>query len=386
MHIFLGLVEVANIASTYAKAFRAMGHSVTIMAIERNRFYPEANYDYLLRSQSKPSNSVVAALSDYYTRGVKPIPYFFQLREQFDVFIFLWGTSFFPYYLDYPLLKKAGKKIVATFWGTEIRYGPALAKEMDTLGVRSEIEPYLRYLKTVPTKYFARKRMIRQAEQYADLILSQQGFGQLQKRPYMRANVPLDLLQYSFKIPARKIPLVVHAPSKRNVKGTSYVLTAVEELKQEGIDFDFKLIENTPNPQVRALLSESDILVDELFSETIGMLSAEGMATGNAVLVRYMPEYGHIPPGCPAVITTCFTVKDRLREMILDQKLRCQLAEQGRVYVQVNNDHMQVVKSILDWLEPGGIREYDYNPTFYRQVTLSPGEWLKEAISAWHPW
>jgi hypothetical protein len=110
------------------------------------------------------------------------------------------------------------------------------------------------------------------------------------------------------------------------------------------------------------------------------------LAAGNAVLVRYMPEYAHISPDCPAVITNCFTIKDRLREMILDRKLRCQLAEQGRGFVEENNDHLKVVKSILSWLEPGGIQQYDYTPTFFKEISLSRRMWLQEALSAWRPW
>jgi hypothetical protein len=173
-------------------------------------------------------------------------------------------------------------------------------------------------------------------------------------------------------VPDRVSPLVVHAPSRRDAKGTDYILAAVEQLKRDGIAFDFRLVENMPNAQVRDLLTDADIVVDELFSDTVGVLSTESMATGNAVLVHYPADYARVPPGCPAVNVTKDTVTGKLREVILDRDLRRCLAYAGRPYVEANNDHIKVAQQILDWLKPGGIKEYDFVPTFYKTFKMPP--------------
>ena len=295
------------------------------------------------------------------------------------IFVFLFGTSFLPRYLDYPILRLFGKSIISVFLGSDIRHWYAFEQEMHLLGLGNEIGPLIECLKNRPGVSFLEKtRRVRAAERYADLILSQPGCGQLQTRPYMRANVPLDLSQFRFNVPEREVPLVLHIPSARGAKGTEYVLAAVEQLKREGIPFEFRLVENTPNAEVRELLAEADIVVDELLADTVGVLSLESMATGNAVLVRYPAEYARVPAGCPAVNVTKDTLVGKLREVILNRDLRRQLAYAGRPYVEAHNDHVQVTRQILDWLEPGGIQEYDFTPTFFHDNFVMSPELLRE--------
>ncbi|MCJ7624339.1 MAG: glycosyltransferase, partial [Anaerolineaceae bacterium] len=179
-------------------------------------------------------------------------------------------------------------------------------------------------------------------------------------------------------IPDRIEPLVLHAPSNRGIKGTDTILQAVEQLKLEGMSFDFRLIENIPNAELRNLLTESDILIDDIFSVTIGVLALEAMATGNAVLVRYLPNYSRVPPGCPAVNVSKDSLVDKLREVIIDRSLRSSLAQAGRPFVENHHDHVQIVQQIIGWLEPGGIQEYDFTPTFFEEHFQISSDLIKQ--------
>lgn len=389
MKIFIGLTEIANITDTYARAFRALGHETLTLVWERNRFYPSAAYDMVIKPQIAATSATPLGLRgkvSYALARMSAAQYLPRLVRECDVFIFLFGSSFLPGYMDYSMIKRAGKKIVSTFWGSEIRYGYALEQESRSMGFDEEIRPFLDYLNSQKGKYSKRIRIVRAAEKYADLILSQQGYGQLQRRPYMRANVPIDLSGYPCKIPAREQPLIIHAPSKRDIKGTSVILQAIEELRQEGLRFDFRLIENMPNPEVRSLLVDADIVVDELYSETVGMLSTEAMATGCATVVRYMNEYGKVPTDCPAVNANRYTLKRELRSLIGDIPRRVQVAAAGRPFVEKYYDHQKVAAQILGWLEPGGIKTYDYTPRFYQNFQL-PADLLarerKESLFFW---
>ena len=208
------------------------------------------------------------------------------------------------------------------------------------------------------------------AEKYSDLIITQPDTGQLLTRPYMRGNVPLDLSQYKFNVPSRIRPLVLHAPSVPEAKGTDIVLNVIKELKEEGLEFEFRLIEKMPNKELRDLLTDSDIVVDELYSATVGGLSAEAMATGNAVLVRYMSDYCKVPTGCPAINVNKFTLKDNLRQIILDIDRRKNLADLGRPYVENANDHIKICKDLLSWLEQKDTINYDFHPAFHKNLQI----------------
>ncbi len=176
----------------------------------------------------------------------------------------------------------------------------------------------------------------------------------------------------SVSMSAAAVPLVIHAPSQRDVKGTPAVLAAVEQLKAEGVPFEFRLVENLSNEAVRQLLTEADIVVDQLYADTVATLALESMASGCAVLTRYAAEFTGVPPGCPAVNVNVNTLVDKLRQVIVDREMRRRLAEAGRPYVEANHDHVKVAQQILDWLQPGGIQQYDFTPTFYQQLHLPP--------------
>ncbi|MBE2182226.1 MAG: hypothetical protein IAE89_02260 [Anaerolineae bacterium] len=338
--------------------------------LRKNPFYPDYHYDKVLL-KGDPStlrhDIVSRILRALWLRFLKLL-IFPRALLTCDIFIFVSGTHLLPFRLDYLLLRLCRKQIVSIFVGSDIRCAEAFEQEMRELGVLEEIQPFINFVYSLENSHYpAKRRIVQAAERYSTLILSQPGYGQVHQRPYMRFTVPLDTAQFKFHIPDRVVPLVVHIPSRPEVKGTDKVLEAVEQLRAEGLAFEFRLIQNTPNAQVRELLSESDIVIDELYSETVAVLSTEAMATGNAVLVRYMADYANVPEGCPAVNVTKDTLAEKLRELIENRALRRSLALAGRPYVEANNDHLKITQQILDWLAEEKISDYDFMPTFYQQ-------------------
>jgi hypothetical protein len=121
------------------------------------------------------------------------------------------------------------------------------------------------------------------------------------------------------------------------------------------------------------MLTKADIVIDQLYSLSIATLSLEAMATGNVVLTRYVHEYSQISPECPAVNVNTDTLVDKLREVILNIDLRRKLAFAGRRYVENYHDHIYIAQQILNWIEPGGVTEYDFIPDFFPgKFDLSP--------------
>lgn len=381
MRIFIGLTEIANIAFTYAKGFHSLGHGTYTVIWRRHQYYATSEYDVILAKRIRYRNSS-GLLREFITVAQTLAIYvstFLKALMTCDVFIFLFGTRFLPRYLDYAILKIFGKCVVSVFLGNDIRYWYAYEQEMRLLGLESELAPYLKYRKTYSGDFFRTKiSMVRHAERYANVILSQPGMGQLQIRPYMRTNIPLDLSQYCFHVANRERPLVLHAPSDRGVKGTEYVLAAVRRLEQEGVSFEFRLIEGMANEELRRLLAQSDIVVDEIFDNIFGTLTLEALACGNVVLARYDPSYAHVPSDCPVVNVTMETLTDQLRRVIIDRAWRHQLACAGREYVERHHSHVRVAQQVLSYLGRGGIPEYDFVPTFFQRDFIMSSKVLKE--------
>ncbi len=369
MRIFIGLTDVANITANYTKGFQALGHEVFSVVWSKSLFFPDSQYDLVI-DDGAGSPSRWGRIGRY----VKIVAGLFQLTKSLkcDLFI-LYAPAVLPVHLYYPLLKFFGKRIVTAFWGSDARYWYIFSEEMKDLGVYEAMAPFFEYARTRPGgSYWDKLRTVRTAEKYSDLILSQPDSAQLQSLPYMRTHVPLDLSEYDFLVPGRDVPLVLHAPSVPQAKGTDVVADVVRALKEEGLKFEYRLITNMPNNELRQLLTQSDIVVDELYSATVGVLSSEAMATGNVVLVHYLAEYCKVPPGCPAVNVDRFALKETLRHLILDVERRRELATLGRPYVERTNDHVRVCRQILWWLENGGKFVYDFSPSSGKSKTVPP--------------
>jgi len=283
----------------------------------------------------------------------------------------MYAPAVLPTHLYYPTLKLLGKKIITVFLGSDIRYWYAFTEEMKSLGVEAEISPFFEYARTrTGGSYWDKLCTVKVAENYSDLIISDPDCSQLQTRPYMRSNVPLDLSEYRFNVPGRIKPLILHAPSVPEAKGTDIIIKVINELKLEGLEFEFQLIEQMPNKELRQLLTNSDIVIDQLYSATLGTLSAEAMATGNVVFVRYMPEFSRIPADCPAINVNVFTLKNKLRRIIMDVDQRKSLANRGRTYTEIYNDHIKICQNFLTWLSQKDYQNNGFQPTFYKYFDL----------------
>ena len=370
MRIFIGLSEIANSIHNYGEGLRKLGIPTFTVVGRRAWQYPDSTYDVVIEEDlgTAPSGNAPVAILQ---RLVWRVRYYLILLRAIlscDVFIFTFGSAFRADRREYWLLKKLGKRIVSVFLGSEVRYSYAYIQECEHLGIDADIRPLLdEGLKDRPDDYLAVKlKTVRQAEEYSDLIIGLPDAGQLQSRPYMRLNLPIDLSEIEFRVPDREIPVIVHAPSHRALKGTDAVVDTIERLRAEGVQFEFRLIERLSNKKLLEVLRDADIVVDQLYSETVATLALEGMASGNAVLARYLPERTRISADCPVINVNAETLPVRLREVILDRALRRRLAEAGRPYVERYHSTEVVAQQILDWLDPTRRGEFHFHPTFFR--------------------
>jgi hypothetical protein len=378
--IFIGLIETADMGATYAKAFRSLGYDTYTIVIVKNPYYTHEKYDLILSEKSKRIKG-----SSFFKRSLRLLyliylisVHFLRALNRCDIFVFISGTSFTPQHVDWAILKKFGKKIVSCFNGCDIRHWSAYSQEFDMLGLGAYFTNFCNECAIRSTCYLTPKlKTIQMAEKYCDLILSHYTLSQLLNRPYMRSYLPLILNEYCFRLPARDIPLVVHAPTNRSKKGTKYVLKAVNRLKRDGIKFEFKLIEGINNLEMRKILTNADIVIDGILGHVTGMLAFESMATGNAVLSGNMDDYFLGQGNCPVINTSPDNIYDNLKQLILDKNYRLALANTGRQYVETYHSHIIIAKRILEMLEPGGILQYDHYPNFRLKHYMLPQELLR---------
>ncbi|TND06505.1 MAG: DedA family protein [Bacteroidetes bacterium] len=245
------------------------------------------------------------------------------------------------------LLKRAGCKIVVIpFGGDFYRYS-----EINNLSIRHAFQVNYPALAL-------RERKVRDRVQYwveqADVFFSGfqiDGIGRWDLLPFNMIITDTERWRprgsYSAHDGISGPVVVVHTPNHRGVKGTEFLVKAVEELKEEGILIDFRLIEKMKNTEVhRILTTEADILVEQLIGGAYGMSGVEGMSCGLAVMTnlevedysRIFRRYSYLNE-CPIVSVTPESIKERLRILILNPALREELGQAARKYAEKYHAH-----------------------------------------------
>lgn len=104
---------------------------------------------------------------------------------------------------------------------------------------------------------------------------------------------------FAMGFPIRKAPIiskendqtadkvtVLHAPSNRGLKGSDLIQSVVDELLQEGLPIEYIELESVPNEEVKKILHNTDIVIDQLWSDTpLAGLACEAAAAGCCVIV-----------------------------------------------------------------------------------------------------
>jgi glycosyltransferase involved in cell wall biosynthesis len=133
--------------------------------------------------------------------------------------------------------------------------------------------------------------------------------------------------------------VVVHAPSNLEVKGTVWVRQAVEELRSEGLEFDYRELHGVPQSEVMREVRNADIVIDQFRTGWYGVFATEAMAYGKPVLVYVredVQEKGRDVP--PMMYVTRHGIRDGLRKLLNDSELRASMSVAAREHVERNHN------------------------------------------------
>lgn len=149
--------------------------------------------------------------------------------------------------------------------------------------------------------------------------------------------------------PNAEIIKIVHAPSKRAIKGTQFVLEAFDLLKEKYSNIELVLVEGKTQQEAFEIYKTADIIVDQLFVGTYGVFAIEGMAMGKPV-ITYISETmrNRLPEELPIVSADVHTLKNVLERLILDGELRRGKGIEGRKYVENYHDYRYVAYILRD--------------------------------------
>jgi glycosyltransferase involved in cell wall biosynthesis len=296
-------VNIAGIPWENVQALRRQGVDARLVVFERGRLHHEADWS-LDRTGSLPRRLVQQFLA------------FARLAPQTDVFHFYFGLTLVPKSVQFPLLRLLRRKSIFHYLGSDIR-----GKEPEELAYGKRAD--------------------------AEIVGS---YDALRWVPEARVVPPgLDLRPFTPTPPSeRPRPLVVHAPSNREKKGTRSVIEACARLP---VDLD--VVEGVPHEEARERYARADIVVDQLNAGWHGVFALEAMALGKPVLSylksdvveRSAEGFG---VRLPIVATTKETLADDLRPLVEQPALRRELGARSRAYVEKVHDIDRVADRLLD--------------------------------------
>ena len=347
LHILHGITEVAGQNSYAVQGLREIGVDAESMVLMENPFgYHNDICLHVDRNDRKKLPLSVLKLGLFLLKALR----------RYNTFHFHYGTSI-GFNQELFLYKLLRKKVFYEFHGSDIR---DIGKFCET----SKME-YIPELDIDEHTKERNRKICRKADGiilHDDELIS---YLPEEHAPVYGVPLRMDISRFTPAYPEehKKGIRIVHAPSRRGVKGTAFILEAFEHLKEKYPDLEFVLVEGKTQEEAFEIYKTADIIVDQVFVGIYGVFSIECMAMGKPVVCYIDPRMKErYPEELPVISADRDEVEQRIEELILDGRKRRECGMAGRAYVENYHDYRAVA-----WLLKG-IYEGRYAPVTGREA------------------
>ncbi len=335
--IVRGPLPIINIKYN-SKADRLYGYRSDTIVYGIYPVYKKDDFDYVFSLGS-------------YNRLRLFIPYiiFIWIIWNYDIFHLFFSGGFLAdtplKWLELPLLKLLGKKIIVSPFGSDA-FVPSKSKNKYNL-----LDAYIRDGYKVDEK--KTQNNINYLSKYADYIIAAGSF--IDYIPYWNVSfhaglLDLDKWQPFYCIGSKEKVKIVHAPNHRTLKGTEHLIAACDQLKKEGHQIELVLVEKKPNEEAKRIYEAADIIADQFIGGEYGLFAIEAMALGKPVLC-YLREdlfkYHKAWSEIPIINANPENIKGNLLKLIENPELRLELGRRGRAFVEKYHSY-QYMGSVFD--------------------------------------
>jgi glycosyltransferase involved in cell wall biosynthesis len=299
-------VNLAGTGWGHVNALRRKGVDARLLVFRPQKWRPD---EYDIDLGIPPGTSLLRRQAILWRALARYLP-------QTDIFHFYFGHTLVPKKLQIPILRATRRKSVMHFLGADIR-----GKPLEELEYRKRFDRWL-------VGSYAATRWVPDATVVP---------------------IGIDLRTYEPIAPVeRERPLVVHAPSDPEKKGTRHVVEACERLPVE-----LDVVHGVPHEQAVERFKRADIVVDQVHYLWHGMFAVECMAYGKPVVTRLDPEavaqteeaFG---VKVPIVAATKDDLVEKLRPLVESFELRKRVGAEGRDYVERVHDVDKVADRLIE--------------------------------------
>lgn len=305
-----------------ASTFRNMGHEARAVAF--NTDFRGFETDFFIPHQSLP---------------VKRAAFMFEALSRYDVFHFFWGVSlldFWRFYgIDLPILRALKKKIIIHFRGSDV---------VNLQHYVAGGDP------SIPKSSPRQIRKIQYWKRYAHEVLVSTPNLLDVVGPGARV-VPQVIDTNYWKGVTSQVSspsvTIVHAPTRRSIKGTPVVIRVVENLSKLGLEVRLRLLEGLPYSQIREEMSKADIGIDQLVLGWYGKVAIELMALGKPVVSFIDPALEVYARGLPIVSADEESLQLVLNDLVVNKNKREELGMAGISYAASKHDVKLVARDLI---------------------------------------
>jgi glycosyltransferase involved in cell wall biosynthesis len=170
-----------------------------------------------------------------------------------------------------------------------------------------------------------------------------------------------------YKVPATNKIRILHSAyleksgrswRGRNIKGSPFVLEAIQRLQEEGYPVEYFYIKDKPSNQMRFYQAQADIVVEQLIYGWWGSTFVETSALGKPVVCylrkswkdcffKTFPEYKQLP----IIEADTSTIYDALKQLVVDVDYRKRKGKESRQFAERHFDPQKNTLSFIQHLE-----------------------------------
>lgn len=343
--IFLGVQEIAGMMERLNNAFHEMGMESDFYCIEKYGFTPGTEkkdmpvlHKYRIHTEKKMCCTKEWKKTWWSFWQMWDILYvFFHVLFRYDIFIYIYGRGLFFHnrYLrkieefEFFILKLFRKKMLMWLVGSDSR--PPYCN--GALWFEEDEKLYA----------ITREKMkkIGMLEKYMMLIDSTAS-SHFHKKPYLIYNCIGIAIDEKEQVPVGQSKdntiRILHAPSNQQAKGTATIRKIIKEIQDEGYEFEYVEVSGLPHSVVLEKMAMSDIVIDQLYSDTpMAGFATEAAMNGIPVVVGgyYADVYKKILP--QPIAPTAFCNPEKLKETIIylleHEEERIRIGREEKEYV-----------------------------------------------------
>lgn len=267
----------------------------------------------------------------------------------YDLFHFYFGKSLLPLNADLPVLKIFGKKIIMNYVGSDIRLNSVELRRHDYYHLRMDAEK-----KKGPPEFLKRIKLAWHSL-WCDRFIAPRNLFAHAKEIFLKEKIihhiwttnTIELPSSLQQIEQAKIPLILHAATNPERKGTRFVVDTINNLKNKGLTFDFISTSDMPHEElIRILKEKADIVVDSPLSGGFGNLAMEAMAHGKPVCGYIIEEIRALIPDLPVVQCTIENLEEKLGGLIKNPVERARLGKAGYEFAKRYYDRTKTCEEL----------------------------------------